>query len=71
MSPRRGTRRLPPAAPRTPGFLYLGWLPFRDAYHGLGLTRGEMDQFLSLLPDREFVMLSNLPISVRARRGAE
>ena len=49
-------------------FLYLGWLPFREAYGSMGVTRADMNQFLQLLLDPEFVMLSHLLISVSAQR---
>jgi ubiquinone/menaquinone biosynthesis C-methylase UbiE len=49
-------------------FLYLGWLPFREAYGSMGVTKVEMDQFLELLRDPEFVMLSHLLIAVSGQR---
>ena len=49
-------------------FLYLGWLPFRDGYAGMGVSEADMDQFLALLRDPEFVMLTHLLVSVRAQR---
>src|SRR5690348_4825043 len=51
-------------------FLYLGRLPFRDSYAALRVTEPDMDQFLALLLDPEFAMLSPLLILVRAQRPA-
>jgi SAM-dependent methyltransferase len=51
-------------------FLYLGWLPFREAYGSMGVTRLDMDQFLDLLRDPEFPMLSHLLVSVSGQRAS-
>jgi SAM-dependent methyltransferase len=51
-------------------FLYLGSQPFRDAYLAMGLTNDEIDAFLSLLLDPEFVMMTHLFVSARGQRAA-